>query len=150
MNGATGRVLRGNPRGRPQSASSAARASLLTALLAAAAIAAGCTATHPAQPNSPTPAADRSDATFFDALRGQQLGVVFAALGHPDGVRPVADSVGAYVVAWRRVWTVRDPGGAPARDACIVLGAVTRQGVVSDIFVDGDVAACARSFHEGT
>jgi hypothetical protein len=131
--------------------SDAAAATVALALFAVLA-AAGC-ATAPSPPTSsvmPAAGGDDDAAAFFEALRGQRLRAVFAALGRPDGVRPVVASSGAYIVAWRRTWAVRDSRSAPDSSACIVQGAVTRAGVVSDILVEGDVGLCARSFRRGS
>ncbi|HEY0526471.1 MAG TPA: hypothetical protein VGD08_23960 [Stellaceae bacterium] len=149
MNGETGRMLRGNRHGRLQF-NPAQAAAMLAMFAVLSGAAAGC-ATAPTPSEAPvTPAAGRDGAAFFEALRGQGIGAVFAALGQPAGVRPVAASAGAYIVAWQRAWVVQDSDNASARGACIVQGAVTRAGVVSDIFVEGDVTLCARSFRRGS
>jgi hypothetical protein len=76
-------------------------------------------------------------------LKGGSVGAAYAALGRPDSARPLRG--GGYVIAWNRD-APAPAGGVSGSRECVLLGAVTRRGVVSDFTTLGDPLLCAESF----
>jgi len=108
----------------------------LSALLAACA----------ADGGSGAPGGDAAEfADGLARLKGRTVGAAYAALGRPDSARPLRG--GGYVIAWNRDAPAPAGGVAVSRE-CILLGAVTPRGIVSDFTILGDPLLCAESFRK--
>jgi hypothetical protein len=92
---------------------------------------------------SGTPGGDAAEfAEGLARLKGRSVGTTYAALGRPDSARPVR---GGYIIAWNRD-APAPAGGISGSRECVLLGAVTARGVVSDFTILGDPLLCAESF----
>jgi hypothetical protein len=90
-----------------------------------------------------TPGGAAEFADGLARLTGLSFGAAYAALGRPDSARPLRG--GGYVIAWNRD-APAPAGGISGSRECILLGAVTARGVVSDFTTLGDPLLCAESF----